>query len=313
MVKAAGTAHLFELSKRFQKRKNDEVPKHPIPIWSTHQHSIALGFCWTLEPGWNLACDVRSHTGPGKGASWAQDNARITGFISDPSGAVVPNAQISLTSDATNQTRTTVSNASGSYRFANVGVGTYGLTVVAEGFQKYTKTGIVVNVAQTLEQDATLIVGTQQQIVTVITNCLQVQTETGEVDALINSTQVEQLATNGRNITSLAALGLGVSNTLPPFGGVNALTHRQRHQLRWPCNITHNVYMIDGGEQNDRGCGGCFMNLPSQDAIAQFKTLDSNYKPDYGIGSRRNHSHGAQVRNLEIPRHAIRVQPQYRL
>ena len=43
--------------------------------------------------------------------------------------------------------------------------------------------------------------------------------------------------------------------------------------------------MIDGGEQNDRGCGGCFMNLPSQDAIAEFQTLDSNYKPDYGIGS----------------------------
>ena len=43
--------------------------------------------------------------------------------------------------------------------------------------------------------------------------------------------------------------------------------------------------MIDGGEQNDRGCGGCFMNLPSQDAIAQFQTLDSNYQPDYGIGS----------------------------
>ncbi len=48
---------------------------------------------------------------------------------------------------------------------------------------------------------------------------------------------------------------------------------------------THNIYMIDGGEQNDRGCGGCFMNLPSQDAIAQFQTLDSNYQPDYGIGS----------------------------
>ena len=39
--------------------------------------------------------------------------------------------------------------------------------------------------------------------------------------------------------------------------------------------------MLDGGEQNDRGCGGCFMNLPSQDALAQFQTLDSNYSPDY--------------------------------
>ncbi len=110
------------------------------------------------------------------------------------------------------------------------------------------------------------------------------QTETSEVSTLISGEQVSQLATNGRNITSLAALGLGVSNTLPPFGGVNALTSANGISFNGS-RSTHNIYMIDGGEQNDRGCGGCFMNLPSQDAIAQFQTLDSNYKPDYGIGS----------------------------
>ncbi len=48
---------------------------------------------------------------------------------------------------------------------------------------------------------------------------------------------------------------------------------------------SHNVYLIDGAEQNDRGCGGCFMNLPSQDAIGEFQTLSSNYSADYGLGS----------------------------
>ena len=213
-----------------------------------------------------------------------QDNATITGYVNDPSGAVVPNAQITLNNTATSQSRETVSNASGSYRFANVGVGTYTLTVVAQGFQKYSKTGIVVNVAQTVEQDAVLAIGSQAQTVTVAADALQVQSETSEVSTLISGTQVEQLATNGRNITSLAALGLGVSNTLPAFGGVNALTSANGISFNGT-RSTHNVYMIDGGEQNDRGCGGCFMNLPSQDAIAQFQTLDSNYKPDYGIGS----------------------------
>ena len=214
----------------------------------------------------------------------SQDNATITGFVNDPSGAVVPNASITLTNNATNQSRETVSNAAGSFRFANVGVGNYTLTVVAQGFQKYSKTGIVVNVAQTVEQEAVLTVGSQAQTVTVTADALQVQTETSEVSTLISGTQVEQLATNGRNITSLAALGLGVSNTLPAFGGVNALTSANGISFNGT-RSTHNVYMIDGGEQNDRGCGGCFMNLPSQDAIAQFQTLDSNYKPDYGIGS----------------------------
>lgn len=214
----------------------------------------------------------------------AQDNATITGIVTDPSGAVVPNAAITLTNPATGQTRETVSNSAGSFRFANVGVGSYSLTGVAQGFQKYTKTNLVVNVAQTQEADITLTVGSQAQTVTVAADALQVQSETSEVSTLISGQQVEQLATNGRNITSLAALGLGVSNTLPPFGGVNALTSANGISFNGT-RTSHNIYMIDGGEQNDRGCGGCFMNLPSQDAIAQFQTLDSNYSPDYGLGS----------------------------
>ncbi len=217
------------------------------------------------------------------GAS-AQDNATITGTVADTSGAVVPSASMILTNPANGQVRETVSNSSGSYRFANVGIGTYTLTATAQGFQKYSKTGIVVNVAQTVEADVALSVGSQSQTVTVAADALQVQTETSEVSTLINGEQVAQLATNGRNITSLAALGLGVSNNLPPFGGVNALTSSNGISFNG-ARTTHNIYMIDGGEQNDRGCGGCFMNLPSQDAIAQFQTLDSNYKPDYGIGS----------------------------
>jgi hypothetical protein len=217
------------------------------------------------------------------GAS-AQDNATITGTVADTSGAVVPSASMILTNPANGQVRETVSNSSGSYRFANVGIGTYTLTATAQGFQKYSKTGIVVNVAQTVEADVALSVGSQSQTVTVAADALQVQTETSEVSTLINGEQVAQLATNGRNITSLAALGLGVSNNLPPFGGVNALTSSNGISFNG-ARTTHNIYMIDGGEQNDRGCGGCFMNLPSQDSIAQFQTLDSNYKPDYGIGS----------------------------
>ena len=214
----------------------------------------------------------------------AQDNATITGTVTDPTGAVVPNAAISLTNPATGQVRQGVSNGAGAYSFPNVGVGTYTITATATGFQKYTKTGIVVNVAQTLQDDITLAVGNQTETVTVAAESLQVQSTTSEVSTLISGEQVSQLATNGRNVTSLAALGLGVSNNLPPFGGVNALTSANGISFNGT-RTTHNIYLLDGAEQNDRGCGGCFMNLPSQDAIAEFQTLDSNYSPDYGIGS----------------------------
>ena len=80
----------------------------------------------------------------------AQDNATVNGTITDSSGALVPNAAITLTRTVTGQIRAEVSNSAGVYRFANVGIGTYTLTVSAAGFEKYTKAGIVVNVTQTL-------------------------------------------------------------------------------------------------------------------------------------------------------------------
>lgn len=187
---------------------------------------------------------------------WGQENATINGTVLDSTGAVVPNATISLTNPATGQTRQTVSNGTGAYRFANLGIGTYTLSVTASGFQKYSKTGIVMNVAQTLEENVTLAVGNTSQSVTVAADALQVQTETSELSTLISGQQVSQLATNGRNVTSLAALGLGVSNNLPPFGGVNALTSANGISFNGT-RSTHNIYLLDGAEQNDRGCGGC--------------------------------------------------------
>lgn len=253
----------------------------------TTQSSLMTRRCmrrWTISKAGALSFVLVAMISLLVPAAWGQDNATINGTVVDASGALVPNAEISLTSTATNQVRKVVSNSAGAYRFANLGVGDYTLSVNAQGFQRYSKTNIVVNVAQTLEENVSLTIGSQAQTVTVAADALQVQTETSEVSTLISGQQVEQLATNGRNVTSLAALGLGVSNTLPPFGGVNALTSSNGISFNGT-RSSHNIYLIDGGEQNDRGCGGCFMNLPSQDAIAEFQTLDSNYSPDYGIGS----------------------------
>jgi hypothetical protein len=119
-------------------------------------------------------------------AARAQDNATITGTVTDTSGAVVPNAAITLTNPATGQKRDAVSNSTGAFRFASIGVGTYTMDVTAQGFEKFSKTGIVVNVAQTVEADATLTVGSTAQTVTVAADALQVQTETSEVSNLIS-------------------------------------------------------------------------------------------------------------------------------
>src|SRR5437868_2663042 len=214
----------------------------------------------------------------------AQDNASLTGTVTDPSGAAVVNASITITNVATGRVRNTVSNSTGDYLFANVGVGRYTLEASATGFQKFIRTGIVVNVAQTLEENVAFKVGNTQETVTVEADALQVQSETNEVSSLISGQQVTQLATNGRNVTALAALGMGKSNNLPAYSGANALTSANGISFNGT-RTTHNIYLLDGGELNDRGCGGCFSSLPSIDALSEFQTLDSNYGPDYGIGS----------------------------
>jgi hypothetical protein len=141
----------------------------------------------------------------------AQDNATITGTVIDASGAVVPNTDISLTNPATGQIRESKSNEAGLFRFANLGVGTYSLTATAGGFQKFTRTGIVLNVAQNLGVDVTLTVGSAEQSVTVESQALQVQTESSEISTLISGEQVRQLATNGRNVVQLAAWAFRIS------------------------------------------------------------------------------------------------------
>ena len=120
------------------------------------------------------ACLMLAFTVP---IAHGQDNATITGTVTDTSGALVPNAAISLTNPATGQVRQTTSNSAGAYRFANVGIGNnYQLTANAAGFEKFVKTGIVVNVALTLEEDVSLTVGSAAQTVTVAADALQVQT-----------------------------------------------------------------------------------------------------------------------------------------
>src|ERR1017187_5616308 len=215
---------------------------------------------------------------------WGQDNATIDGNVTDSSGAVVANATVTLIDNGTGVKREAAANAVGAFHFGNIGAGTYTMTATAKGFQNYTESGIEVHVAQHLEENAALTVGSESQTVSVEADALQVQTETSEVSTLISGEEGRAPRPNGRNVVQLAALGLGVSNQLAAFGGIDALTSSNGLSFNGQ-RTTHNVYLIDGAEQNDRGCGGCFMNLPSQDAIGEFQTLGSNYSADYGIGS----------------------------
>lgn len=214
----------------------------------------------------------------------AQENAAITGTVSDPSGAAIPNATVTVTHLATGTTRTMHSDGAGLFNFTGLQIGDYSLKVTAPGFKTYKKSGLVLNEAQTLRADAKLQVGSAAQTVTVQATALQVQSETSEISTLITGKQILQLATNGRNVMSLETLGTGVTNTLPSFNGVTAQGSSAEINFNG-MRYDHNNYLIDGGEVYDRGSGGKLDVAISPDALAQFQVLSSNYTPDYGINS----------------------------
>ncbi|HEX4038688.1 MAG TPA: TonB-dependent receptor [Acidobacteriaceae bacterium] len=214
----------------------------------------------------------------------AQTTSDITGTVSDPSGAVVPNAKVTVMQEETGSTQATVSNNDGLYNVPGLAVGHYTVTVTAPGFQTYKQTGVVVNAAQTVRTDAKLAIGANSQTVTVQAAALQVQSETNEISTLISGQQVRDIATNGRNITSLTTLGTGVSGNLPSFNGVTAQNSTATISFNG-MRPDQNNFIVDGGEAYDRGSGGKLDVLPSPDAIGQFQVLASNYPPDYGISS----------------------------
>ncbi|HUX45523.1 MAG TPA: carboxypeptidase-like regulatory domain-containing protein [Terracidiphilus sp.] len=216
--------------------------------------------------------------------AFAQANSQVTGIITDQTGAVIPNASITLTDPSTNSVKTTESSATGLYQIAGLNPADYNMRVTASGFQVYEQNGIVVNVSATVRVDVKLTIGTQSQTVTVQANALAVQSDSNVVSTLISEQQITDLATNGRNVVALAALGLGVSGNLPDANTPTSIGSNFTISFNG-LNRSHNIWLIDGGEQDDRGAGGGSSIMPSQDALGEFQVLSSNYPPDYGISS----------------------------
>jgi hypothetical protein len=217
-------------------------------------------------------------------AAIAQQNSEIVGTVTDNQGAVVSGANVSLTQEGTGLTLQTVTNDSGLFHFGGLNIGAYDLKITATGFESYVQQGLQLNVSQTLQANASLTVGSVNQTVTVAANALQVQTDSNVVSNLVNADQITELATENRNFAALAALGLGVSSLLPDSNTPTSVASSFSISVNG-LRESHNIWLIDGGEADDRGGAGGMNIMPSQDSIAQFETLASNYPPDYGISS----------------------------
>jgi hypothetical protein len=216
--------------------------------------------------------------------AFAQANSELTGIVTDQTGAVVPDAKITITDPGTGASKTTTSGATGLYDISGLNPANYNMKVSAKGFESFAQNGIVVNVSSTARADIKLTVGAETQTVTVEADALAVQADSNVVSTLISSEQISQIATENRNFAALAALGLGVSSALPDSNTPTSVAASFTISVNG-LRQSHNIWLIDGGEADDRGGAGGMDIMPSQDAIAEFTMMTSNYPPDYGISS----------------------------
>jgi Carboxypeptidase regulatory-like domain/TonB-dependent Receptor Plug Domain/TonB dependent receptor-like, beta-barrel len=211
----------------------------------------------------------------------------VSGTVTDISGAVIPNAKISVKNLATGITRDVTADAAGFYTAPNLLPGAYELTTSAPGFSTEVRTGITLTVGAQQVLNFTLQVGQVTQKVQVTGEAPSVQLATSSISAQVNSTTVLELPLNGRSWTDLAALQPGVaavqtqsssggSRSNRGFGSEVAVSGARPQQINYRLDgITINDYM--NGSPGDVLGGDLGV-----DAIQEFSVLTSNYSAEYG-------------------------------
>ena len=207
---------------------------------------------------------------------------RVRGTVIDSSGAAVSGANLALINQATNVTANTVSGNNGEYIFLEVPVGTYDMEVGQQGFKKYSRKGIVVNLNEVVSLDIPLQIGGSTEIVEVTGTPPIVDTTSTQLGAVVNARSSTQLPLNQRDVYQLLQLQPGVQSQVgnslffgsDKAGVVTVNGGRGRS----------NNYSVNGGDGND-----LFANLPavqpSPDSVEEFRVITNSFDAEYGRNS----------------------------
>lgn len=210
--------------------------------------------------------------------------ATIVGTVTDPSGAVVPNAAILVTNVDTGAVRTLATNDAGQYVVPGLLIGKYDVEAQASGFKVEEYKGVVLDVNARIRVDFQMELGQVADAILVESNRVAMQADSGEQSSLVSGTQISELSTNGRSIYTYITLSPGAANLMPSFQPPTSVGGNSNVSFNGN-RAGHNLYLLDGGENYDRGGGGNSIIMPSIDAIAETRTLTSNYGAEYGLSS----------------------------
>lgn len=202
--------------------------------------------------------------------------ASVQGTVTDPTGAAIPNAKVTLTNTATQTSRTTVTDGAGLYSLPNVPVGPYSFTVAAQGFQGYTRTGVL-EVGNNIQINPALTVGSSTEHVEVVATGAALDTETSSFKQVIDQKRITELPLNGRQATDLILIS-GGAVTAPSGDMVGSKNYASSQVVAVAGGQgNYNNYVLDGGTHVDT-----FTNVnlpyPFPDALHEF-SVESNSLP----------------------------------
>jgi hypothetical protein len=209
------------------------------------------------------------------------DQGTITGTVTDNTGAVVPNAHVTITNIDTGLALEVKSNGSGNYVFTPLKIGNYVVSASAAGFQTTTQENLHLDAQQRLQANLSLKPGQISQTVTVSSAVALLQTQTNAVSQVIDTKTINETPLNGRNWVYIAQLTAGVA---PPFGNTRGsgsgdfVANGQRAE--------QNNFILDGVDNNtnlvDFLNGSSYVMRPPPDALSEFQLQTSNFSAEFG-------------------------------
>jgi hypothetical protein len=207
-------------------------------------------------------------------SSWAQTGS-ISGSVTDASGAVVSEAEVTVRNLGTNLSRTTATSSSGAYSVTDLPVGTYEITVKKTGFRSFKAADVPLTVAQVLTLNAQLQVGSTNEAVEVVAGRINdVDLETAQVSNLVDQKQMQDLPLITRDPYSLVLLSPGTSQTDSVHGGFSINGGRDRN----------NNFLLDGVDNNDTSVPGIPDGVLSAnpDSTEEFRVITDNFNAEFG-------------------------------
>jgi len=222
---------------------------------------------------------------------FASIGGSISGAVKDPSGNLVPNADVVLREVNTGFTTSAHTDGKGLYTLPVLPVGRYELNIEVSGFRPYRRTDIVLDTNASLTFDVCLAVGGDTQTVTVSDNPLHVETVSTQLGEVISGRQMNAVPLNGRSFTDLLSLQPGVApatsitsstvqdvgaTVLSPSGTLNPGTISVNGQREFA-----NYFSVNGSDAEEDVNAGTAI-IPNLDAISEFRIVTSNFDAEYG-------------------------------